>query len=104
MADDGKVSFSLAMEIVDVISKFHYTAGPVHLIKLERVRSDIAHTVVLFLSGRAENIYPVEPGVHTPGEIQEFDRKRRLLEREGRGADDDVRERGWIFSEGLRKR
>jgi len=94
MADDGKVSFSVAMEIIDVISKFHYTSGPVQLIDLERVRSDIAHTVVLFLSGRAENIYPLEPGVHVPGEIHKSDLVlRRRLVREGRGADDDVRER-----------
>jgi len=90
---DGKVSFSVAMEIVDVISKFHYTSGPVQLVNLERVRSDIAHTVVLFLSGRAENIYPVEPGIHTPGEIQLGEVHKSTLDRQGRGADDDVRER-----------
>jgi len=91
--DDGKVSFSVAMEIIDVINKFHYTSGPVQLIDLERVRTDIAHTVVLFLSGRAENIYPVEPGIHVPSEVQKSDRERRRKIREGRGADDDVRER-----------
>ena len=93
MADDGKVNFSVAMEIIDVVSNFHYTSGPVQLIDLDRVKHDIAHTLVLFLSGRAENIYPVEPGIHTPGEVQEIDRRRFPFLREGRGADDDIRER-----------
>ncbi len=93
--DGGSVNLSVAMEIIDVIHKFEYTEtiGRMDRWTLERVKLDIAHTLVLYLSGRAENIYPAEPGIHTPGEVQRSDRRPRLLDYEGRGADDDVRER-----------
>jgi len=95
MADDGKVNFSVAMEIIDVITKFEYTEsyGRMDRYTLERAKLDIAHSIILYLSGRAENIYPVEPGIHTPGEVQKINRRRFPFLHEGRGEDDDVRER-----------
>ncbi len=91
---EGSIELSVATEIVAVIQEFHYTGWddqPSAFV--EQLMADVGQSVVLFLSGRAENIYPTEPGVFAPGEVDPSKRKRHIIDHEGRGADDDVRER-----------
>lgn len=71
MQSDGKIPLNVAMEIVNVVSEFQYTGfpeGPGAF--MEQVRRDIAQSIVLFLSGRAQNIYPTEPGTFHPGLVE----------------------------------
>jgi hypothetical protein len=72
---DGKIPMTVAVEIVNVIQGFHYKKPPneYQLVNhaeqlMHRIPMDIAQSVVLFLSGRAENIYPTEPGLFHPGQ------------------------------------
>lgn len=68
MQRNEKIPMTVATEIVNVIHDFHYTRWDKNLTWLEQTRRDMAQSVILFLSGRAENIYPTEPGVFHPGQ------------------------------------
>lgn len=91
---EGSIELSVATEIVDVIHKFRYTDWPDQPGAFtEQLLRDVGQSVILFLSGRAENIYPAQPGLFVPGEVDRSKRERRIVDHEGRGADHDVRER-----------
>lgn len=72
MTKDNKIPLNVATEIVNVVHEFHYTQ-PIAIPTgqtgefLRQFQRDIAQSIVLFLSGRAENIYPTEPGLFHPG-------------------------------------